>query len=224
MATPREVGKVLVTSAGKVPSTAGGILRRLIDIAVDGLDPLPSARATAAKHLAKHGALEPAVESIITTHIAMASAQGFVTNLGGLVAMLVAAPANVTGLVTVEIRMVACIAHLRGYDIDDPRVRTAMIMCLLGEDELQRQINAGILPTIPLAVATAPVFDADLDQRVSERVLGDAFAGVGGKRVTSFLGRAIPFVGGGVGAVSDGIAAYQIGSCAKTYLVSRRAS
>jgi len=34
--------------------------------------------------------------------------------------------------------------------------------CLLGDDELRRQIEAGRLPTSPMAVATAPVSDSAL--------------------------------------------------------------
>ena len=65
-----------------------------------------------------------------------AGAQGFVTNLGGLVTAAVTIPANITGLALIECRMIAGIAHLRGYDLDDPRVRNAILVCMLGEDEV----------------------------------------------------------------------------------------
>ena len=63
-----------------------------------------------------------------------AGAQGFVTNLGGLVTAAVAIPTNVSGLALIECRMVAGIAHLRGYDLDHPNVRDAILLCMLGED------------------------------------------------------------------------------------------
>ena len=36
-------------------------------------------------------------------------------------------PANITGLALIQCRMIAGIAHLRGYDLDDPRVRNAIL-------------------------------------------------------------------------------------------------
>jgi hypothetical protein len=95
-------------------------------------------------------------------------------------------------------------------------------MCLLGDDELRRQIESGRLPTSPMAVATAPVSDSDLDLKVAERIVADVLANVGGKRLTSLVGRKIPLIGGGVGAIYDGYGTHVIGQCAKTQLPTRR--
>jgi len=222
MATARDVGKAIATIPGKAMPTAGHMLKRLVDAAVDGVDPLPGAKTSAGRYLERRGDVDLAIESVVNQHIALASAQGFVTNLGGVLTSIVTTPANLTGVVVVQIRMVACIAHLRGYDIDDNRVRTAMLMCLLGEDDLADAIASGALPTSPLAVATAPVFDADLDRKVSERVVSALLANMSGKRLTSLVGRRIPLVGGGVGAAFDGYSTHRIGVCARHHLVNRR--
>ena len=66
--------------------------------------------------------------------------------------------------------MVAAIAHLRGYDVNDNRVRTALVMCLLGGEQIAKRIVEGKLPTSPMTVATAPMFDPDLDRVVAEEV------------------------------------------------------
>ena len=50
-------------------------------------------------------------------------------------------PANITGLALIQCRMIAGIAHLRGYDLDDPRVRNAILACLLGEDAVDAMIK-----------------------------------------------------------------------------------
>ncbi len=222
MATARDVGKALATLPQRAMPTAGSWLKRLIDAAVEGVDPLPGARVSAGRYLERRGDADLAIETLVAQHIAMASAQGFVTNLGGLLTAIVTTPANLTGVVVVQIRMVACIAHLRGYDINDERVRTAMVMCLLGEETLTEAIESGALPTTPMAVATAPVFDAELDQRVCERVVANLLTGMGGKHLTSLVGRRIPLIGGGVGAAFDGYATHRIGVCAKHHLVNRR--
>ena len=78
-----------------------------------------------------------------------AGAQGFLTNLGGLATMTYLVPANITGLALVQCRMVAGIAHLRGYDLTDPRVRNAVLVSMLGEEAVQRLVERAEAPGAP---------------------------------------------------------------------------
>lgn len=206
---------------GPVGRAGGGIVRQLLALAIEGAKPLPTAKETAGNLLASRGEPEKAVEAVIRQHIALASTQGFLTNLGGLATLPLTLPANLAGLTIVETRMVACIAHLRGYDVDEDRVRTAVLMCLLGPDALARLGTDG-LPSDPMLVATAPVFNAELDRRISEKVVTDVLGQVGGTKAVSVLGRRIPVVGGGVGAVVDGWSTWSLASFAKKSLADRR--
>jgi uncharacterized protein (DUF697 family) len=209
----------LVTAQG-----AGGALRQVIEIAIDGYGRMPSAKTVAARYLQRQqGAVDEAITSIIDHHIRLASAQGFVTNIGGLAALPVAIPANITGVAIVQARMVAAIAHLRGYDLNDSRVRTALVMCLMGGEQVARHIAEGTLPSSPMAVATAPMFDPDLDRQVADEVVTDLAARIGGKNLALAITRRLPLLGGGVGAIMDAIATYQIGRYATGELLRRRA-
>lgn len=229
MPTANQVGRAIARGIAPVarsvnPAAAGGALRRVLELAIDGPGRLPGARTVAAKHLQRHaGSAEDAIDSLVAHHVRLASAQGFVTNLGGLAALPIAIPANLTGVAVVQVRMVAAIAHLRGYDVNDLRVRTALVMCLLGGEEVARRIGNGSLPTSPMAVATAPVFDAALDHQVAEAVLSDLMNRIGGKNLALVVTRRVPLLGGGVGAVVDGVATRQIGAYAKSELLRRRA-
>jgi uncharacterized protein (DUF697 family) len=209
----------LVTAQG-----AGGALRQVIEIAIDGYGRMPSAKSVAARHLQRHhGEIDNAITSIIDHHIRLASAQGFVTNIGGLAALPVAIPANITGVAIVQARMVAAIAHLRGYDLNDNRVRTALVMCLMGGEQIARHIAEGTLPSSPMVVATAPMFDPDLDRQVADEVVTDLAARIGGKNLALAITRRLPLLGGGVGAIMDALATYQIGRYATGELLRRRA-
>src|SRR6476660_5970104 len=86
-------------------------------------------------------ALHPAIHGMGPLPPA-AGAQGFLTNLGGLATMAYMVPANITGLALVQSRMVAGIAHLRGYDLTDPRVRNAVLVSMLGEDAVRRLVGS----------------------------------------------------------------------------------
>lgn len=212
-------GKTLVQRA---PEVAGNVLRQVLEFAIDGNMTVPGAKAAAARSLQTRGDHEAAVDSVIRQHVGLAGAQGFLTNLGGLLTLPVALPANLAGLAVVQMRMIAAIAHLRGYDVNDRRVRSALTLAMLGEDEVRKQVSSGRLPSTPLGVATAPVFDPVLEHAVSERVFGDLGTKMAGKHVVVQVAKRIPLVGGGVGAAADGYFTYALGQYARREFVRRR--
>ncbi len=68
------------------PNLTSGFVREALKRAVDGIGPLPSAEATAKARLEKaDGDVDKAIRDVIEWHAAYAGAEGFVTNLGGLV-------------------------------------------------------------------------------------------------------------------------------------------
>jgi hypothetical protein len=217
--TASEFGKQLVT---RTPEMAGGLLRSIVDFAIDGNSGFPGAKATAARSLESRGDRETAIDSLVTYHVGMASAQGFLTSVGGLVTLPVGLPANIAGLAVLSVRMIASIAHLRGYDVDDRRVRAALTLAMLGDDDVRRLVADGKLPTSPLAIATAPVFDPDLDRAISERVMGALAGRLGGKHLAVVIVRRIPLVGGGVGAAVDGWLTFGLAAYAKREFVARQ--
>ncbi|MDN5563965.1 MULTISPECIES: EcsC family protein [Luteococcus] len=223
MATAKDIGKTILAQAPNIaPGAASTALRKALDLAIDGVGKVPGAKQTAANALQRTGSAELAVNQIVKQHVAMAGAQGFITNLGGLATLAVSIPANVSGVAIVQCRMVAAVAHLRGYDIEDPRVRSAILMCLLGEGNAREAVQRQELPSSALAIATAPVHDPQLDNTISEKVLANLMGQVGGKRVSLLAGKKIPVVGGGVGAATDGWATWSTGAFAKAQFINRR--
>jgi len=201
----------------------GRTMMALIDFAIEGTDQVPGARAWAGKVLERSGGdAEAAIASVVRRSILMGGAQGFLTNLGGVLSMIVSVPANLAGITFVQSRMVASIAHLRGYDLSDTRVRSAVMMTMLGSAGVNDLVRKGHLPSTPVVVATAPADDPDLESQVAARVLGSLVSEIGGKRAFSFVGRRIPILGGGVGAMTDGWSTNTIAAYAREQFVSRR--
>ena len=157
------------------------------------------------------GDVKKAIHELVENHVALAAAEGFVTNLGGLVTMTVTVPANITGLALIQCRLVAGIVHLRGYDLEDKRTRTAILASLIGEDRMLALIKKKKLPGTPMALATAPVYDPELSDRDGQRGASELISRVAGKKVASTVARRIPLVGGLVGAGADGFATWQVG-------------
>ncbi len=205
------------------PALTGAFVREALHRALHGVGPLPPASVAADRQLREQrGDVDRAIHEVIENHVRYAGAQGLVTNVGGLVTAPVTIPANVTGLAMVQTRMIAGIAHLRGYDLTDPRVRNAVLTCILGEDRVDELVAALRLPAPPMAMATAPAHDPTLDPIVSAEVASDLISRVAGKRLAISAARRVPLVGGLVGMGADGFATWKVGRYADRELLPRR--
>jgi len=223
MSASSSIGKRLAPHIpDALPGLTTAFVREALHRAIHGIGPLPPAAHAADKQLAEQrGDVERAVHEVIENHVRYAGAQGFATNLGGLVTAAIAMPANITGLALIQCRMIAGIAHLRGYDLVDPRVRNGVLACLLGEDEIDNLVKKRRLPAPPMALATAPLHDPELDRIISAEVASNMIARVAGKRLASTVGRRVPVVGGLVGAGADGFGTWRIGRYADRELLPR---
>ena len=147
------VGKQLAPRIGVIaPGLTTSFVREALHRAIAGVGPLPPASKAAEAQLREQkGDVEKAVHEVIENHVRYAAAQGFVTNIGGLVTIALTIPTNITGLALIQCRMIAGIAHLRGYDLDDPRVRNAILTTMIGEDVVNALVKKRLLPAPPMA-------------------------------------------------------------------------
>jgi hypothetical protein len=225
MGITRQVGRQLAPKITELaPGLTASFVRQALDRAIHGVGPLPPAAHAADVQLTEQkGDVERAIHEVIENHVRYAAAEGFLTNLGGLVTAALLIPANVTGLALIQGRMVAGIAHLRGYDLEDPRVRNAILVTMLGEDTVNRLVKKKRLPAPPMALATAPRHDAQLDDVISAEVASDLVSTVTGTRLAATIGRRVPVVGGLVGAGVDGFGTWKVGRYAGREFLPRAA-
>lgn len=219
----RTVGRKLAPRVvDAAPQASRGFVREALRRAIDGVGPFPGAAEAADHQLAEQGGdVDRGVHEVIENHIRYAGAQGFLTNIGGLVTMTVTVPANITGLAVIQCRMVAGIAHLRGYDLADQRTRNAILACLLGEEEVARLVKRRKLPAPPMALATAPSVDPELAGRIAGQVASDMVSRITGKRMATTIGRRVPVVGGVIGLSADAYATWRLGRYADREFLPR---
>jgi hypothetical protein len=219
-ATPASTSRLPQRLTEMAPGLTAAFVREALHRAIHGIGPLAPATTVADRQLKEHrGDVDAAIHDLIESHVRYAGAQGFLTNLGGLATMAFTVPTNISGLALVECRMIAAIAHLRGYDLDDPRVRNAVLVCLLGEESVRDLVSAMKLPAPPMALATAPAHDPSLDRVISAEVASDLVQKVAGKKLAGTVARRIPLVGGLVGMGADGYATWKIGRYADRELL-----
>jgi hypothetical protein len=181
---------------------------------VEGFGPFKSAEQFAEEHLAQHGDVEKAIDRVIATHTRLVAASGFATGLGGSITMPVAIPTDIAVFYALSARCVAAVAHLRGYNLTSDEVRSVLLLSLLGAG------GAGLAAEFGATLGTKAAMSAL--KRLPGRTLIEINKKVGFRLLTKFgtkgvinLGRWVPVVGGGVGAVVNAAAMRTAGRYAK---------
>jgi uncharacterized protein (DUF697 family) len=223
MSYTKRVGAALAPKVTEIaPNLSAAFVHQALAKAISGVGPLPSAAHAADKQLTQNGSdVERAIHDVIENHVRYAGIQGFATNLGGLVTMAVTVPTNITGLALIQCRMVAGIVHLRGYDLDDPRTRDAILASLLGDERILKLIKSRDLPGTPMELAAAKVHDDSLDTVIANEVASELITRAAGKRLATAVGRRVPVVGGVVGASTDAFVTWKVGRYVDREFLSR---
>ncbi len=203
-------------------SESVGNIQKVLDFAYDkavnGVAGLDSAQELAESHMKKGGSLEDNVNSLIRWQNTKAGASGFITGLPGIMAMPVTLPANITSVLYVQIRMIAAIAHMGGYDLRDDRVKTFVYLCLAGNAVKDITKNVGIKIGNKFATKTIEKISRDTILAINKAV--------GFRLVTKFgdkgfinLGKGVPFFGGIIGGAFDSISTNIIGNVARNMFI-----
>ena len=217
------VRKVAPDLHRSAPGLNSSFVHQVVERAIHGVGPLPSAAKAAAKQLGEQrGDVDKAIRELVENHVALAAVQGFVANIGGITTAAATIPANIAGLAVLQVRLVAGIAHLRGYDLSDARVVNALLLCTLGEPTAQGLVKAKTLPGTPLLIATAPVHDPELDHVVASEFTSALVSRVLGKRAAGTVLRRVPIAGGVWGGSADAFATWEVGRYAARELSARR--
>lgn len=205
-------GSIGSTVAKRVgPSITGPTVRQVLERAIDGIGPVPGAAESAEHALAAtHGDTDKAIDHVIAAHVRLAGAQGFLTNLGGLVTMAVTAPANLAAVAVLQCHLAATILYIRDYDLADPNVRDAALVCLLDDDSRRALAKDAKTDVSPQSLVKG-LHGPQVRSLISRAVVGDLVAGIGGKRLAAFAAKRIPVLGGAVGAAGDAMSTRRVG-------------
>lgn len=213
----RNTRAALDEAAEERPSNAiDKVIATIVDVGIDGKGPFKSARQVAERALTKQdGRPEAAIDAIVGSSRLTGAVGGFVTGLGGFITMPVALPANVLEFYVQATRMVAAIASLRGYDVDEPRIRTAVLLTLVGSDAQDVLKKAGV----NVAGGALTSFALERLPRAALMMVNKAVGfrllrGIA-ERFLTRLGRMVPLVGGLIGAGLDGWMMHRIAVAAK---------
>ena len=165
-------------------------------------------------YLYKSSSKKKAIDDLIGYQTLLCGTNGFITGLGGLLVLPVAIPANVAGVIYVQLRMTAAIAYINGYDIYSNQVRTIAYACLTGSSTTKVLKNVGIKIGEKVVINVIKKIPVEVLVKINQQVGFRLVTKFGQKGLVNF-GKMMPLVGGVVGGVFDTGMTLTIGNIAK---------
>ncbi len=178
------------------------LLDKCYSAVINGLPCSKSCEALAEEYLNKYPNPETAAKRFIDNQIAKCTTSGFVTGLGGLITLPITIPANIASVLYVQMRMIASLAVMGGYNLNDDEVQTLVYLCLVKSSiadvcksagiQVANKVTLNLLKKLPGAVLIK------INQKVGFRLLTK----FGEKGVINLV-KLVPVVGGVVGGSTD---------------------
>ena len=161
-------------------------------------------------YLSKHGTIEEAVAALVR---AQSVKCGFSAGFGGFIALPVMIPANVSSVFYVQMRMIAAIAKMGGYDVRSDQIKTQIYVCLTGTSVADLLKDAGIKAGEQAARSAIKKIPGAVLTKINHRI-GFRFITKFGEKGVINLGKCVPLVGAVIGGGMD---------VASTRIVGKRA-
>ena len=191
------------------------LLDACYDKALQGVLPgEKSIEELAEDYLYKSSSKKKAIDDLIGYQTLLCGTNGFITGLGGLLVLPVAIPTNILSTIYIQLRMIAAIAYINGYDIYSDQVRTIAYACLTGSSTTKVLKNVGIKIGEKVVINVIKKIPVEVLVKINQQVGFRLVTKFGQKGLVNF-GKMIPLVGGVVGGAFDTGMTLTIGNVAK---------
>ena len=162
----------------------------------------PSVEEMANDYLKKYKTKEEACKAMIRNQITKCATSGFITGFGGFITMPVTLPANITSVIYVQMRMIACTSYMAGFDLDSDQTQTLVYACLAGVAVNNVIKQAGIKFGVKFANGLIKKIPGKVLTKINQKV-GFRFVTKFGTKGVVNLGKLIPGVGAVIGGGLD---------------------
>lgn len=184
---------------GTLGAKAREIFESVVDRGIEGLPPFASSWELAVGYLGDGSFADnhERVAALIARESRKNAVSTAVTNLGGLLTLPVAVPANAYASFAYQARLAAAVALVYGHDIRSPRVRALVGISLAGRRAVEALKGVGVKAATALlergAAQLAEKLAADVGAGVGMRILGQ-----GSQQLPGLMLKSIPLAGAAV--------------------------
>jgi hypothetical protein len=189
------------------------------DKAMNGIPGTGAAEELGEQYMQSNGSSLDAANSLIRWQNTKAATSGFLTGLGGLITLPVTIPANVASVLYVQLRMITAIAYIGGHDPRDDRVKALAYACLAGSAAKDILKDAGIAVAQKVAINSIKSISGATITKINQAVGFRLLTKFGSSGVIN-LGKAVPLLGGVVGATFDSVTTNIVGNVARDTFIN----
>ncbi len=182
--------------------------------AVNGVAGLDSASELAESYMHDGRTPYEQATSLVRWQTSKAATSGFITGLGGLLTLPVAVPANLASVLYVQIRMIAAIAHIGGFDVRNDKVKTLVFACLVATSATDIAKDVGIAVGNKVAMNALKGLSGKTIAAINKKVGFRLLTKFGEKGAVNLV-RLVPIAGGLIGGTVDAVGTTTVGKVAK---------
>ena len=199
--------------------TSVAILDSIYNQAMSGVVGSESVKELAEDYLQERGSLTEKVNALIRWQIAKCGTTGFLTGLGGLLTLPVAISADVGVNLYVQVRMAAAIAYMGGYDIRHDKVKSFVYLALCGNavSNVLKNVGVEFAEKVGASLIKKKV-SGEFLKKINKKVATRLITKAGSKGIVN-LTKAIPIIGGIVGAGFDAVTTNAVGEATKKIFI-----
>lgn len=166
--------------------------------------------------------LQKKVNKLIHSQNMKAGATGFLSGIAGVIILPVSVPAIFTITLLIQVRMIAAIAYMGGYDLKDDKIRTAVYLCLAGNISKDILVDTGIQYGTGLMVRNIANLSPGVLMILQKKIGFLLFRRISTRNMSQII-RMIPIAGGIVAGGIDITANNIVGNYARiTFISSQR--
>lgn len=195
---------------------AHALVTFLLEKGLGGFPPLSSAASLADEYLIDQDYKDDdqRVAALIKWEMRKNFTTGFITGLGGFISLPLGVPSALAASWLIQARMAGAIARIYGHDLNEPRVRTMILLSLAGDvaKEAMSDLGLNLGNKLPQAVTRQVPGRAlvEINKRIGIRLLMQT-----GERGLAQIPKAVPVLGGVVGGAFDAVVCRMVGKTAK---------
>lgn len=159
-----------------------------------------------------------AARKLIDAQVAKCLTSGVVTGFGGIITLPVTVPANVVSVLYIEMRMVAAVAYIGGYDVESEETRALVFAGLSDVNVSHVLVKNNATAEKKFAYSIGKKIPEKTLVAINERVALKLLSKLGTKGAAN-VGKMIPLFGAGLGGVLDLAESRMIGDRAYRWFI-----
>lgn len=193
------------------------LINGILSHGVDGFGPMSSSTELVQEYRSDkaYDGNKDIVKALIRWETSKNFGTGFVTGCGGLITLPVSIPASLYATWFVQARLSGAVAHVYGHNVQSDRIRTFILLSLIGDSAKEVLKQAGIQIGNKVALQAVQKIPGKVLIEINKKVGFRLITKAGEKGVVNIT-KMIPLIGGLVGGGVDAASTYSVGNIANT--------